>query len=344
MFGSRSSGARDERGQVLAIVAGGAMALLIFLGLVIDGGNAFLNRRNAQNAADLSALDATGIIATGYKSGTPATRQAVWAQLTKSIAANDCAAAGSTPCTWQAWYEGPSASGPTDLAAVTNTTGALPNNTLGVRVSVKRLPGTFLARLAGIQTWDVNTDAIAIATHPATGPAGDLLPIALKENNTCGTPPTASCFTPGQVYDLTAGKPAPGGFGWLSWTGSNDPGALSDSICTPNNPSFPLPTTFPNDPGKSNSASVRACLDKWIASGQTVLIPVYSQVVGPGNNATYTIVGIAAFVLTSRDQPAVDDIRGYFVGMYGITDPVPAGAGSVPPKPGDTSIPIGLVK
>jgi hypothetical protein len=102
--------------------------------------------------------------------------------------------------------------------------------------------------------------------------------------------------------------------------------------------------TVPADPGKSNSSGVRACLDKWIASKQTVLIPIYDLVTGNQNNATYRIVGIAAFVLTSRDQPAVDNIRGYFVQFYPYTNPVPGGAGSGVPQPGDSSYFLGLVK
>jgi Flp pilus assembly protein TadG len=332
----------DERGQILVIVAGGILALLVFLGLVIDGGNAFLNRRDAQNTADISALDATRLIGDGYASSTTPgvntrSRQDVWNEIQKSAeVSNGCVSTGATPCTWQAWFVGGSASGPIDLAQVTNTASALPANTLGVRVAVNRRPGTFLARLANMPAWDINTEAIALAESPGVAPAGQLLPIAFKQQ--------AAGYEPGQVYDLTDGKDIPGGFGWLSWTGSNSAGELETSICTPNNPAFYLPTTFPADPGKSNSSGVRACLDKWIASKQTVLIPIFDLVTGNGNNATYRIVGIAAFVLTSRDQPAVDNIRGYFVQIYPYTNPVPGGAGSGVPQPGDSSYFLGLVK
>ena len=190
-------------------------------------------------------------------------------------------------------------------------------------MSVTRQPKTFVVGFIGLPHWDVNTQATAIAEHPTTAPAGQLLPIAFK-----GDP--SNPYQPGQVYDLTDGKDLPGGFGWLAWNGSNDPNALATSLCTPNNPSFSIPYTFPGDPGKSNSGDVRACVDGWIASGQTVLIPMYDVVTGPGNHATYQIIGIAAFVITASDQPAVDDIRGYFVEIYPYTNPVPAGVGSLP--------------
>ena len=44
-------------------------------------------------------------------------------------------------------------------------------------------------------------------------------------------------------------------------------------------------TWFPIDPGKSNASAVRSCLDGWIDSGATVLLPIYDLVTGNGNNA-----------------------------------------------------------
>ena len=64
---------------------------------------------------------------------------------------------------------------------------------------------------------------------------------------------------------------------------------------------------------------------------------------GNGNNAAYHITGVAAFVLTSRSQPAIDNIQGYFVEYYPYPD-VPGGASAPPPGPQDTTYFIGLVK
>ncbi len=64
---------------------------------------------------------------------------------------------------------------------------------------------------------------------------------------------------------------------------------------------------------------------------------------GNGNNAAYHITGVAAFVLTAREQPAVDKIQGHFVSYYAYTD-VPGGVGTQPPDPSDTTFFLGLVK
>lgn len=54
----RSGGLRDESGQAFAWVAVFLPALLVVLGLVVDGGRAFVSRRDLQNLADGAAAAA----------------------------------------------------------------------------------------------------------------------------------------------------------------------------------------------------------------------------------------------------------------------------------------------
>ena len=44
-----------KRGQALIVIALAAVALVGMVGLVVDGGRGFLDRRKAQNAADAAA-------------------------------------------------------------------------------------------------------------------------------------------------------------------------------------------------------------------------------------------------------------------------------------------------
>jgi hypothetical protein len=329
-----------ERGQILVIVAGGAITLILLMGLVLDAGVAFFNRRDGQNASDLMALAGTKFVADTHRSEPQAdpTITSTHVALTRAALANDCAATGDVPCTWQAWFVG---AGPVDLSVV-GVGSTVPSNALGVRVEVLRRPQTFVIGFAGISNWNVSTQAMATAQKITKAPAGQLLPIAFKQPlEADGVTPSE--YQPGQVYDLTDGKDLPGGFGYISWTGSNSAGALETSLCTPNNPEFSLPRNFPGDPGKTNSSGVRACLDEWIDSGRTVLIPIYDTTTGNGNGAQYHIIGVAAFVLTAREQPAVDNIRGYFVEIF-MSNPVPGGVGALPPGPGDTSYSVALIQ
>jgi Flp pilus assembly protein TadG len=333
-----------QRGQILVIVAGGAITLLLIMGLVLDGGIAIFNRRDAQNAADAMALAGTKYVA-DTQQGKARVDPSAWSALMGAATANDCEATSAIPCTWQAWFVTGGVNGPVDtpnVATPISASGAasiVPSNALGVRVAVRRRPGTFVVALAGIRSWDVNVEATAVAEVPAAAPPNGVLPIALKDDGTAGR-----SYQPGQVVDLTDGKDAPGGFGYITWTTSNDPNSLQNSICTPDNPPFSLPSTFYGDPGKSDSSGVRACLDQWInPAGQTVLIPIYDVVNGTGNSAQYRIIAVAEFVLVSQAQPAVDNIRGYFVGTYTV-DPVPGAVTSRPPTADDTSFYLGLVR
>jgi hypothetical protein len=193
---------RTEAGQVLIIVAGSVGALLLLLGLVLDGGIAVFNRRDAQNIADIAARAGTHELADWHtgKKVSPNVPNVI----TSAMAANGCASTDSVPCTWQAWYVRDGSTGPVDQWSI--TAGGPTTATLGVRVAVNRQPGTFLARLAMIDRWNVDTQATAIAWEPRMAPAGNLLPIAFKLD--------PAGYDPGQVYDLTDGKDAPGGFGF----------------------------------------------------------------------------------------------------------------------------------
>ena len=60
-----------ERGQILVMFVGGIVLLFLIAGLVIDGGTAFLSRRDAQNSADVAALAGTKQLADFYLGKAP---------------------------------------------------------------------------------------------------------------------------------------------------------------------------------------------------------------------------------------------------------------------------------
>jgi Putative Flp pilus-assembly TadE/G-like len=374
MFKRRSG----ERGQILVIVAGGILGIIAIAALVLEGGTMVLNRRDAQNSADLASVAGTHIVARFHTMpaadpGRPTTVNQVYSSVQASMNVNNCPAVGAI-CTWQSWF--------VDLAknrvGGTMTAGdssTIPSNAAGVQVGVTRTPASVFGRLFGQGTWTITTEATAQTKSLNSVGQGVMLPIAVCGWNTTGTPNDCSQasqnpnpgnfidFKPFQIYDLTDGKDAPGGFGWLSWNGSNSANIMADRICNPNNPGFSLDspydavgtpggvmgtdpatgeTWFPIDPGKSNSSGVRACLDQWITSKQTVLVPIYDVVHGNGNNAWYHITGVAAFILTAREQPAIDQIQGMFVEYYPLSE-IPGNLGTLPTQ-GDTSYSVSLVR
>jgi Flp pilus assembly protein TadG len=336
MIRSILRGRDREDGQILVLFAGGLVALLLMVGLVIDGGTAFLNRRDAQNSADLSALSGVKRLADYYVNTVAfSSTNNVYTALQKSLSTNNCPA--STDCTWTARYVGArSGASFADLGAVRASDTTPPIGTLGVKVDVQKTPRTFILGILGQSSWTVSTTATAIVAKPTGAPAGQLLPIGFKDGLN---------LVEGQVYALTSGMQAPGNFGFISWTGSNDAGALATAICTPNNPAFALPRFFPGDPGKTNASDVRACLQQWVDNTETVLIPIIDVVTGQGNNTQYRVTAIAAFQITGYSQPAVDQINGLFKGTYPYTGnaSVPGGL-TTPPSAGDKVYFIGLAQ
>ena len=54
---------RRANGQIIVLFALALTAIVLFVGLVIDGGNALAKRRDSQNASDFAALAGARIIA-----------------------------------------------------------------------------------------------------------------------------------------------------------------------------------------------------------------------------------------------------------------------------------------
>ena len=352
----RRSQERHEDGQILAIFAGALILLILVSGLVIDGGNVFLTRRDSQNSADIGSLSGTKRLADYYvKNQAYTATDNVYTAIATRMAQNNCSAAVGSICSWTARYVGPrTGSGFQDLGPVASTDTAPPGavsgqKALGVTVGVTKTPQTYLLGVMGKTTWTVQTTATSVTGQPPGAPAGQLLPIALVSPTT---------MSEGSIYALTSGSNGPGNFGWMSWDGSNSAGALATSLCTPNNPSFTLPFEFPGDPGVTNASAVRGCLQTWVDNELTVLIPIVRasndplnngacDTGGNGNNFTYCVTALAAFVITGYTQPAVDQINGRFIGtipysMNGNTN-VP-GPVSQPPTSGSNFYYLGLAQ
>jgi hypothetical protein len=325
---------RTGAGQVVVMFALALLVILLTVGLVVDGGTAFLQRRDGQNDADLSALAGTKVVADAYVSSPSLglTRGSVYQAVSDSLTQNGCRPSDPTPCTWQALFVG---AGETIIGPVTPGDGSPiegGSGILGVRVDVIRRPKTYFLGLIGQSHWTVDSSATGLTTAPTAAPADQLLPIALAKP---GVP-----FQAGQVYDLTAGKDAPGGFAWLAWGGE---GTGSGDVCNPNNPGFGLGSSFVGRPTNPSPSVVNGCLDQWIRSGSTVLIPIYDKVTGTGLSARYRIAGVAAFVLVSRGVPTTSDIRAFFVGTYAYPG-APTSAAAQPPSKDDSLYYLGLIR
>lgn len=311
-------GRRDERGQILLIVAAGMFVFIAFVGLVVDTGLGFRERRHLQNASDLGSMAGTKVIADHYLDGGRTGAQ-VYAAVNSSLAANGCAT--SDGCTWTASYvrPDPAVTGSEIVMSPVTNGGSIPANAQGVRVGTETTPETFFMRAVGFPELQVGTVATAMTSSLLNeAPASALLPVTAFDSD----------YEPGVEYELTAGEEGPGNFGWLDWDGGspNTP-ELAESICTPNNPAMTFPEWIDGSTGMKNGQRVRECMEQWL--GTTVLIPIWSQTNNRGgNNLEYEVVTLAAFTLTEFQQHA-NKVKGYFVEFYALPG-VPAGYGRPP--------------
>lgn len=189
----------SERGQILVIVAVGMIAMLAMAGLVIDTGNAWANRRQAQNVADAAALAGTRIISVdryekAYDPSAPATFADPGTAIQQAIL--DVFAYNANPgqsfdvVTWgipgspeYTDYKGrrfPNAefaSGPHYVLP-----GAIPGEAQGVYVPASAVTDTIIMQVVGISSLTNDVDATAV-TGP-TFPLGKLLPLVVRERYT----------------------------------------------------------------------------------------------------------------------------------------------------------------
>ncbi len=314
----------SERGQALALFAGGLVALLVAAGFVLDGGIAFVNRRDAQNAADLGALAGTHVIAEHHISGrTSGSGSDVHAAIDAAVRDNGCTPSGETPCTWTADYVRPASGYDTARIAAVTVDGAIPADAQGVAVAVASRPGVFFLRVIGQDDWDVGAEATAISARIDSPGQGIMLPIAFDPGpgrDLAGID-LEDFPEPPPVFQFSEGKDAPGNFSWLSWNDDNDAVTLVNSICEPDNPAIAFPTYVPGAPGKMNKKQGRDCLDDYI--GETVFVPFWGEggercgdgaVSDNGSKTDFCIIGVAAFELLGRDfggeNQAVDGLYG----------------------------------
>jgi hypothetical protein len=207
---------KQERGQVLVIVAAGIVVLLMISGLVLDGGFGLAQRRSAQNAADLAALAGARVLASFVSGDTVnGTDANVVLSIDKTIAAN------KLPAITYGAPDGPRYVDINGNLLPYVGSGTIPASAAGVSVRVAKSWKPFFAGLFGVSDWSTHANATARGGYRAGGPPpGNILPIGVSKQtyDTYGTcaagTPTADC----DIVDLTEGTlNVPGGFGWLKF-------------------------------------------------------------------------------------------------------------------------------
>jgi hypothetical protein len=351
MTGTRARSDRS-RGQILALFALTLTALILGVGLVVDGGNALVQRRASQNASDFAALAGARIIAEkvggDLVTGTDANVQLA---MTNAIAAN-----GGTPITFGAPNGPRYVDDSGSLLGYVGANPAIPATAGGVKVSSTRSWKPYFLGIIGVSSWSASADATAtggfcVGCAPAPGslfPAGISLAFfntypdcAGAISNVVGDPCYPQHLTPGNLN-------VPGGFGWLKFGCDgyglgqvapaniggcgNDSPFLRDEIGPPSKSYgcctavgiFGSPDHIGSLPG--NKVDVSTKCDYYINNNVTVTVPIWDTAGGTGSNGWYHIVGFAGFQITGCSGGK--DLQGvwreaFFPGPTSTTDSSP---------------------
>ncbi|MFD1506685.1 hypothetical protein FE374_15135 [Georgenia yuyongxinii] len=282
-----------ERGAISVMVALLAVPLIGFAAIAVDVAAMWSDRQQLQTGADAGAL-----------------------AIAQDCARGDCRTPGQTAAGMaEANINDGEATAVVTDPALTPATG---------RVTV-RTSGTtehWFAPVLGFDALAITTTATAAWGSPTGGTA--MLPLALHRCELTAqiraqggslTTPSPVMLTILPSKDLShsklpadwpceatpSGNHVPGGFGWLK----SDPGTCRSTSRIDDH-------VEGSDPGKSLPSSCERS-DITALRDATVLLPVYDEYGGQGNNAWFDIIGYAAFTL-----------KGYaFVGHGGDTWGVP---------------------
>jgi Flp pilus assembly protein TadG len=148
---------RLDEGVTMPFVAISLIALLAIAGLVVDGGNALAARRQVQNAADSAALAGTNALQE-YREDTTKPVNSIYLAAQGAASDNN---ADSTGFTCLLVLYNASTGAETGTQACPQSSGSIPSNAYGVRVTTQRTEGTFFMRALGSDNYTARTDAAA---------------------------------------------------------------------------------------------------------------------------------------------------------------------------------------
>ena len=190
-----------ERGQVLVIFALSMVVAIAMVGLVIDGGSAFAQRRDQQNVADLAAMaGATAYLNTA--GGVPVKMAAAEYAATMLAAVNGFVA-GTDGVT-------------VDVAVIGATT-----DRATIRIDVGKAHRNHFVGIIGMPTWGIGVTASATSSQHPNGASG-AMPLLFNEaafpNAVCDLTDPQPCVP--EVYQLpgTGNEDVPQDATQFNWT------------------------------------------------------------------------------------------------------------------------------
>lgn len=319
MHGRRGAGTDREHGQILVLFALALIVIIGMVGLVIDGGGAFAQRRTEQNAADLAAI--AGANAYLNTSGNVAAR---------TSAAQAAALASATRNGYTNGVDG---------AVVPTPTVVLQQSGATVAVDITAPHVNSFARVLGANSWDVSVTATALAGTVDTGVGAAPWTMSIDAFNGDGTAkydvdhPTDFGETNGD-YPTSETD-----ISWTDFNGNNNVNSNEVSNIITGTNVVTATFQFGQYLGQHNSGNHTTLYGdvNTYLSGKVLPVPIVGPPVAPAttcsNPTSYTngcFKGWALFYVISADGGSDKHIRGYFMDSFVAS---PLSVGECPPNP-----------
>jgi Flp pilus assembly protein TadG len=318
MSSHRGTRAEGERGQILVLFALASVVIIGTVGLVIDSGGAFAQRRTEQNAADLAAL--AGANAYLNTSGTVATR----------IAAAKAAATASA--TRNGYTNGVRGDRVADPSVTLLQSGAT------VKVDITSSHVNTFARVFGANSWDVAVTATAVGGTVDTGIGAGPWTMSIDAFNANGKPKYTAA-NPQAFGEVNGDYPVSAlDMSWTDYNGANNVNSIEVSDIVAGSNVVTATFQFGEYLGQHNSGNHATLFDDVNVDLADDILPI--PIVGPpvapattcSNPTTYAngcFKGWALFHVISAQQ-AAKTITGYFEETFVSA---PLSVGDCPPNP-----------
>jgi Flp pilus assembly protein TadG len=274
-----------QSGQIIVVFALALVAIIAMVGLVLDGGSAFAQRRDEQSAADLSALAA----ANDYLLNADVT-------LATARARTIAAANGYTH----------GVNGVTVNVTITTTNGA------EVQVDINAPHKNNFSSVLGMTTWPVSTTAEAQSGYPDSVNGGGPIIFSIDAFGSNGTP-LAAYGDPAHPYDFGEGNgDVPNGPGDIAWTnyGTGNVNTAGVSAIITGSTVVNVTLAFGEYIGQHNNGNHTALygdVDQYL-SGTNIPVPVVDH------NGNFQ--GWATFHVVSASGGSSKNVTGYFVAPF----------------------------
>jgi hypothetical protein len=298
-----AAGKPREQGQILVVFALALIVIIGMVGLVLDGGSTFAQRRAEQNAADLAAIAGANTYLHEAQSGSG--NHTAWMSTAKAAASGAAARNG--------WTHG------TNGVTVTVPDFEIMQSGYRVRVHITAPHANTFARIYGMSSWDVSVTAAALTGSVDTATGAAPWTMSIDAFNPNGTPKYTSA-NPQDFGESNGDYPNSAvDIAWTDFNGNNNVNTNEVRRIIDGSNVVTATFGFGEYLGQHNQGNHTALYGEVNTHLAGKIVPVPITGPGPcsdGGQAGGCFVGWALFFVVSAQGGSQKDITGYFTGNF----------------------------